>query len=86
MASLLLVDTDILIDAARGDSQALSRLKQEALSATLAVSTVTYLELLVGCRISANNSGPSVSFAVSRLCDLTRPPLTRPWTSSATAG
>jgi hypothetical protein len=47
---LLVVDTDLLIDAARGDGQAIARLKLEEQQATLAVSTVTYLELLVGCR------------------------------------
>lgn len=46
----LLVDTDILIDAGRGDAQATSRLKLEEQQSTLAVSTVTFLELLVGCR------------------------------------
>jgi predicted nucleic acid-binding protein len=50
LAKLLLVDTDILIDVGRGDAQAIARLQQEAQAATLAVSTVTYLELLVGCR------------------------------------
>lgn len=50
MAELLLVDTDVLIDAGRGEQQALARLKQEAERAALAISTVTYLELLVGCR------------------------------------
>jgi predicted nucleic acid-binding protein len=50
LASLLLVDTDILIDAGRGDAQAVARLQQEQQQATLAVSTVTVLELLVGCR------------------------------------
>lgn len=50
MADLLVVDSDVLIDAGRGDAQALGRLQQEALQVTLALSTVTYLELLVGCR------------------------------------
>ena len=50
MADLLVVDTDVPIDAGRGDTQAIGRLKAEALGAILAVSTVTYLELLVGCR------------------------------------
>lgn len=49
MADLLLVDADILIDVGRGNDQAVTRLKQEAQQATLAVSTITYLELLVGC-------------------------------------
>ncbi len=47
---MLIVDTDILIDVARGDTQAVARLKQEEQHATLAVSTITFLELLVGCR------------------------------------
>ena len=50
MASTLLVDTDILVDAGRGDARALSRLNQEAQHGSLGVSTVTCLELLVGCR------------------------------------
>lgn len=44
MADPLVVDTDILIDAGRGDPQALARLKHEASLATLSVSTVTCLE------------------------------------------
>jgi predicted nucleic acid-binding protein len=50
VASTLLVDTDILIDAGRGDAHALSRLNQEAQLASLGVSTLTCLGLLVGCR------------------------------------
>ncbi len=48
--ALTIVDTDILVDVARGDSDAadfLSRLEQ---TAPLPVSAVTRMELIVGCR------------------------------------
>ncbi len=47
------VDTDILIDLGRGEQDAadcLSRLKQEG---SLAISVVTQMELMVGCRNKA---------------------------------
>ncbi len=46
----LLVDTDILIDVARGNSVALQFLNQAAQQEPLAVSAVTEMELIVGCR------------------------------------
>ena len=46
----LLVDTDILIDVARGNSIALQFLNQAAQQEPLAVSAVTEMELIVGCR------------------------------------
>lgn len=46
----MIIDTDILIDAVRGDAQAVARLTLEEQQTTLSISTVTYLELLVGCR------------------------------------
>lgn len=67
MASLLVVDTDILIDAGRGDTLAVARLQQEEQQqVTLAVSTVTYLELLVGCRNKREQQRTGASFAASR--------------------
>lgn len=48
--SWMLVDTDILIDAARSIDLALTRLEQESRSHTLAVSVITQMELIVGCR------------------------------------
>ena len=46
----LLVDTDILIDTTRGVLDAVSYLQRHAQQSTLVVSTVTQLELLIGCR------------------------------------
>lgn len=47
---IILIDTDILIDAARKVSQAVERIAAEAQRATPAVSSITRKELLVGCR------------------------------------
>lgn len=49
MASVL-IDTDILIDVANKDANAISRLKRESQTAQLAVSSITVMELVVGCR------------------------------------
>lgn len=46
----ILVDTDILIDVANDDAIAVERLAQESQAFTLAVSTITVMELTVGCR------------------------------------
>lgn len=46
----VLVDTDILIDAARNVQTAIDFLDNHAQSSTLTVSTITTMELLVGCR------------------------------------
>ncbi len=45
-----IVDTDILIDVARGDSDAADCLLQLEKISPLAVSAVTQMELIVGCR------------------------------------
>lgn len=45
-----LVDTDILIDAGRGVPEAVACLKDIKASSTLAISIVTQMELIVGCR------------------------------------
>ena len=50
MKQKLLIDTDILIDVSRGISIAINRLKSEANNSILAISTITQMELLVGCR------------------------------------
>ena len=50
MADLVIVDTDILIDAGRGIDQAVACLKQIQDQRGLAVSVITQLELIVGCR------------------------------------
>jgi predicted nucleic acid-binding protein len=46
----ILVDTDILIDVANNDAIAKARLTSESQTSVLAVSTVTVMELIVGCR------------------------------------
>lgn len=50
MAGLILVDTDVLIDASRGVNNAITFLEAIEKESTLAVSTVTEMELIVGCR------------------------------------
>ena len=50
MAELTLVDTDILIDAAHKDEMAVTVLQNIESTSGLAVSIVTQMELVVGCR------------------------------------
>lgn len=45
-----MVDTDILIDAGRGDQDAIACLQRLEQQSSLATSVVTQLELIVGCR------------------------------------
>ena len=47
---LIIVDTDILIDAGRNVSEALSCLQQIEQRLPAAVSSVTQMELIIGCR------------------------------------
>jgi len=51
--ALTIVDTDILIDLARGDHDATACLLRFEKSSNLAISAVTQMELLVGCRNKA---------------------------------
>ncbi len=44
------VDTDILIDVSREIPIAINRLQLEAHNSTLDISTITQMELIVGCR------------------------------------
>jgi predicted nucleic acid-binding protein len=53
MTSLVLVDTDILIDAGRNIGTAIQYLDNAQEQYTLAVSAVTQMELIVGCRNKA---------------------------------
>jgi predicted nucleic acid-binding protein len=46
----LLVDTDILIDVARGVEEAIEALEEWETERIVGVSAITYMELLVGCR------------------------------------
>jgi predicted nucleic acid-binding protein len=50
MADCVIVDTDILIDAGRGISEAVDCLINIEQMANLAMSVVTQMELLIGCR------------------------------------
>lgn len=50
MVEAYLFDTDVLIDAGRGESDAVDTLEQAAEDALLAISVVTEMELIVGCR------------------------------------
>ena len=53
MATLVVIDTDILIDASRAVGEAIACLDQVEDRSTLAVSAVTEMELVVGCRDKA---------------------------------
>jgi len=50
MADLLLIDTDILIDAARGQDTAIAYLEDQEKKHPLGISAITEMELVVGCR------------------------------------
>jgi predicted nucleic acid-binding protein len=50
VAQLLLVDTDILIDAGRKVTEAVDYLEHMERQATLGISVITQMELMVGCR------------------------------------
>jgi len=49
----ILIDTDVLIDAARKSAEAISVLAQIEQRASLAISVITQMELVVGCRNKA---------------------------------
>ena len=53
MADFVIVDTDVLIDAARDIVEAKNCLQQIEQRATLAVSAITQMELFVGCENKA---------------------------------
>jgi len=48
--ALILIDTDILIDAANGETVAANWLHQTSQSTTLAISVITQMGIVVGCR------------------------------------
>ena len=50
VSDVLLIDTDVLIDAGRGIPEAVTVLDQAAARGDLAISVVTEMELIVGCR------------------------------------
>ncbi|MEA5418227.1 type II toxin-antitoxin system VapC family toxin [Spirulina sp. CCNP1310] len=49
----LLIDTDILIDIANNDNTAQKRLTEESQQYQLNISSITEMELIVGCRNKA---------------------------------
>lgn len=53
MAGHLVVDTDVLIDAAHGRPEAVAALERCAVEAMLSISVVTEMELIIGCRDKA---------------------------------
>ena len=50
MADIILVDTDILIDVGRSIKKAVTVLEEAESEAALGISTITQMELIVGCR------------------------------------
>ena len=50
MAPPVLIDTDILVDAGRGVPKAVACLERLEQEAVLAISVVSQMELVVGCR------------------------------------
>ncbi|MBT9098716.1 type II toxin-antitoxin system VapC family toxin [Methylovulum psychrotolerans] len=50
MADVVVIDTDILIDVSRGNEKAIVYLQNLTTNGSLAVSLITQMELLVGCR------------------------------------
>ena len=53
MANPTLIDTDILIDAGRGHTDALTCLNHLQTGSSLAISVISEMELIVGCRDKA---------------------------------
>ena len=50
MSDVIVVDTDVLIDAGRAVKEAMSCLHQIEQQASLAISVISQMELIVGCR------------------------------------
>ena len=50
MKDLIIIDSDILIDAARGIDGGVTYLENMESRSTLAISAVTQMELMIGCR------------------------------------
>jgi hypothetical protein len=53
VADLVIIDTDVLIDASRGIGEAIAYLQQVEQESALSVSVITEMELIVGCRNKA---------------------------------
>ena len=50
MVQHILVDTDVLIDAGRAVEVAVTQLQIASQNSTLVISTITQMELIIGCR------------------------------------
>ncbi len=50
MADYIIIDTDILIDVGRGVGEAIAYLEELEANNQLAISVITQMELIVGCR------------------------------------
>jgi len=48
--ALIIVDSDILIDVARGETDAINCLLRLEQTSALAISAVSQMELIIGCR------------------------------------
>lgn len=53
MSSTILIDSDILIDAGRGQEQAITFLESSGTAQSLAISIITAMELVIGCQSKA---------------------------------
>jgi predicted nucleic acid-binding protein len=62
----VIVDTDILIDVARNIPDALTYVQSLEQRTTLGISTITYMELLIGCRNKTEQRKVSALYAVLR--------------------
>ena len=50
MPDMVVIDTDILIDTGRGVEEAINCLNLLAHQRSVAISTITQMDLIVGCR------------------------------------
>jgi hypothetical protein len=77
VTGLTVVDTDILIDAGRSINEAVDYLQELERNTPLAVSVVTQMELIVGCRNKAELGLWNNFSSVSGFSRSTRPSLTK---------
>ncbi len=72
MTNLTLVDTDILIDAGREIQEAIAHLNEIETTSGLAISIITKMELIVGCRNKVELKGLDkflLRFQIIDICD-----------------
>jgi len=73
VADFTIVDTDILIDAGRGVSEAIACLQDIERNSSLAASVVTQMELFIGCRNKTELIGVEKFLQRFQLLKLTEP-------------